>query len=58
MQNEAQGTLKLDFGTEVVEVRPKITPNARQKEAIDTIQGPVMLLAGPGAGKTFTSKRA
>ncbi len=49
-----QGTLKLDFGTEIAEARPKITPNSRQKEAIDTIQGPVMLLAGPGTGKTFT----
>ena len=33
---------------------PKITPNQRQQEAIDTIAGPVMLLAGPGSGKTFT----
>ncbi len=32
----------------------KITPNTKQKEAIDTITGPVMLLAGPGTGKTFT----
>ncbi len=32
----------------------KITPNARQQEAIDTLLGPVMLLAGPGTGKTFT----
>ena len=32
----------------------KITPNPRQKEAIEAIKGPVMLLAGPGSGKTFT----
>lgn len=32
----------------------KIEPNARQKEAIDILKGPVMLLAGPGTGKTFT----
>jgi len=31
-----------------------ICANKRQKEAIDTLQGPVMLLAGPGTGKTFT----
>jgi len=40
--------------TENAGVRPKIMPNVRQKQAIDTIQGPVMLLAGPGTGKTFT----
>ena len=54
MQNGTQGTLKLDFGVEIADVKPKITPNPRQKEAIDTINGPVMLLAGPGTGKTFT----
>lgn len=32
----------------------KIEPNARQQEAIDILKGPVMLLAGPGTGKTFT----
>lgn len=32
----------------------KITPNARQKECIDTLKGSVMVLAGPGTGKTFT----
>ena len=31
-----------------------IKPNIRQQEAIDTLQGSVMLLAGPGTGKTFT----
>lgn len=29
-------------------------PNLKQQEAIDCINGPVMLLAGPGTGKTFT----
>ena len=31
-----------------------IKPNERQQEAIDTLNGSVMLLAGPGTGKTFT----
>src|SRR5574344_151824 len=32
----------------------KITPNKKQKECIETLSGPVMVLAGPGTGKTFT----
>ena len=31
-----------------------ITPNEQQQKAIDALTGPVMLLAGPGTGKTFT----
>jgi DNA helicase-2/ATP-dependent DNA helicase PcrA len=29
-----------------------ITPNQKQQECIDTLKGPVMVLAGPGTGKT------
>lgn len=32
----------------------KITPNEKQFECIETLEGSVMLLAGPGTGKTFT----
>lgn len=35
--------------------QPKvIIPNAKQMECIKTLIGPVMVLAGPGTGKTFT----
>lgn len=37
-----------------METMIKIKPNARQQEAIDIIKGQVMLLAGPGTGKTYT----
>jgi len=32
----------------------KITPNSKQTECIKTLDGSVMVLAGPGTGKTFT----
>jgi DNA helicase-2/ATP-dependent DNA helicase PcrA len=31
-----------------------ITPNEQQHKALNILEGPVMLLAGPGTGKTFT----
>lgn len=31
-----------------------ITPNAGQQECIKSLNGPIMVLAGPGTGKTFT----
>ncbi|MDD3013471.1 MAG: UvrD-helicase domain-containing protein [Candidatus Gastranaerophilales bacterium] len=34
--------------------RRKITPNLKQMECIKTLDGSVMVLAGPGTGKTFT----
>ncbi len=37
-----------------VELKRNVIPNLRQQEAIDTLKGQVMLLAGPGTGKTFT----
>ena len=32
----------------------KKTPNARQQECINNINGKYLVLAGPGTGKTFT----
>ena len=31
-----------------------IKPNEMQQKALDILKGQVMLLAGPGTGKTFT----
>jgi len=31
-----------------------VTPNEKQIECVKTLDGPVMVLAGPGTGKTFT----
>ncbi len=35
-----------------LDTKPK--PNAKQQECIDSIDGSIMVLAGPGTGKTFT----
>ncbi len=32
----------------------EIKPNIKQQECIDTVDGKIMVLAGPGTGKTFT----
>ena len=49
------------FMVKFYEIRGKYTmkdetikPNEKQQEAIDIQKGPVMLLAGPGTGKTYT----
>ena len=34
-----------------------LTPNAKQQECIDNIDGKYLVLAGPGTGKTFTITR-
>ena len=31
-----------------------IKPNQSQEECIKALNGPIMVLAGPGTGKTFT----
>ena len=36
------------------EIKVKHKPNERQQMCIDTIDGKIMVLAGPGTGKTFT----
>lgn len=39
---------------ETLERQNIITPNEKQLECIEHLDGPVMVLAGPGTGKTFT----
>ncbi len=31
-----------------------ITPNSKQKEVINHKDGPLLVIAGPGSGKTYT----
>ena len=49
--------VEVSIGTKTV-IKPRkskvITPNAKQMDCIKTLDGPVMVLAGPGTGKTFT----
>lgn len=39
---------------EVIEKHTALVPNKKQQECIEHIDGPVMVLAGPGTGKTYT----
>src|SRR5690349_4490837 len=46
-RNSVCGTIRaMDFTTRYQKL------NAAQKEAVDTLEGPVMVIAGPGTGKT------
>lgn len=40
--------------TKLKETKTKNTPNEKQQECIDNINGKYLVLAGPGTGKTFT----
>ena len=35
-------------------MKKDITPNSKQQQCIDQKDGKIMVLAGPGTGKTFT----
>lgn len=43
-----------EFILEDIYEKAGLTPNKAQKEAINTLEGPVLIVAGPGTGKTQT----